>query len=115
MAKDEKQYSIRLKNGKYIGLVNFGKTYIPCENFCILRNISEDNAKKIAKDWDGQLFEVKFKPCLKINKGEGWEISDFFTCNNVEVENRKRELKKEYPNARFRRTYANQEIPIELD
>lgn len=71
------EYQIKLKSGLYVGLVNFGRTYKACKKACRLRDITEETAKRLAKDWDGELTKFMLRPCIISNYGYGWEIECF--------------------------------------
>jgi hypothetical protein len=71
------EYQIKLKSGLYVGLVNFGRTYKACKKACRLMGISEDMAKRIARDWDGELTKFELLPCVMSNYGEGWDVECF--------------------------------------
>ena len=73
------EYQIKLKSGLYVGLVNFGRTYKACKKACRLRDITEETAKRLAKDWDGELTEFTLCPCVMSNYGEGWDVECFCT------------------------------------
>lgn len=72
MAKTE--YQIKLNNGRYVGLVNFGRTYRACKSACRLNGLTEEKAKKLAKLWKGKLTSFTIYPCIVSNYGEGWEV-----------------------------------------
>ena len=67
------EYQIKLKSGLYVGLVNFGRTYKACS----LSGITEDTAKRLARDWDGELTAFTLLPCVMSNYGEGWDVECF--------------------------------------
>lgn len=73
------EYQIKLKSGLYVGLVNFGRTYKACKKACRLSGITEDTAKRLARDWDGELTSFTRCPCIISNYGDGWEIECFET------------------------------------
>ena len=68
------EYQIKLKSGLYVGLVNFGRTYKACKKACRLRDITEETAKRLAKDWDGELTAFTLCPCVMSNYGEGGDV-----------------------------------------
>lgn len=80
--KNRTEYQIKLKSGLYLGLVNFGRTYKACKKACRLRDINEETARKLAKDWNGELTSFTLLPCVMSNYGEGWDIETF--CNDYE-------------------------------
>jgi len=71
------EYQIKLKSGLYVGLVNFGRTYKACKKACRLSGITEDTAKRLARDWDGELTAFTLLPCVMSNYGEGWDVECF--------------------------------------
>lgn len=73
------EYQIKLKSGLYVGLVNFGRTYKACKKACRLSGITEEIAKRLAKDWDGELTQFTLRPCIMSNYGEGWDVECFST------------------------------------
>ena len=93
------EYQIKLKSGLYVGLVNFGRTYKACVKKCRLRGISEDVAKSIARDFDGELTAFTLSPCIISNYGCGWEIECFADTYEEAKEDLKayRENCPEYP------------------
>lgn len=76
-------YQVKHKTeNKYVGLVNFGRTYRWCASKCTLSGIDQEKAKQIAKAFDGELTEMTFLPVVIGNEGYGWDIYSF--CESIE-------------------------------
>lgn len=74
------KYQIKTKSGMFVGLVNFGRTYKACKTSRGLTGITLDEAKKLAKQFDGDLYEYTYSPCIMSDYGQGWEIECW--CND---------------------------------
>lgn len=69
----EIKYQIKTKSGLYVGLVNFGRTYKACKTSQGLTGITLDEAKQLARQFDGELYEYTYSPCIMSWYGNGWE------------------------------------------
>ena len=68
------EYQIKLNDGLYVGLVNFGRTHAACKKKCRLKGLTEEDAKNLAMIFEGELTAFTFRPCIISNYGEGWEV-----------------------------------------
>lgn len=101
MARTE--YQIKLKSGMYVGLFNFGRTYKACKKAAWLSDIDLETAKKLARDFDGELTKrtQTYAVVCDFGYGDGTEVVCW--CNDREDAHKTRDSYNENDRNHFYR------------